>query len=143
MSCGTRGGLEGGGTVAYAAPASTRGAHDGMAEKVGKQGDRSMRDDSQSAGLSISLDNYEQFLPRPINSPRSLEACLRQGVDPKELVPHRVEDFMEQGTEREFAEMQHQHFERKRKGGTAPGRGWGGARADPRLRRDRREAEAV
>lgn len=100
-----------------------------MSVKAGKQSDGFTGADSRSAGLSISLDNYEQFLPRPINSPRSLEACLRQGVDPKELVPHHVEDFMEQGMEREFAEMQHQHFERKRKGGCPRG---------PRLGRRRR-----
>jgi hypothetical protein len=34
----------------------------------------------------VSLENYlKDKKPRIINSPRSLEACLRQGLDPAEL----------------------------------------------------------
>lgn len=38
----------------------------------------------------VTLENFMQHLPEPLNSPRSLEACLRQGIDPQELVPRYV-----------------------------------------------------
>ena len=44
----------------------------------------------------ITLDNFLQDGGRPnkINSPRSLEACLRQGIDPSELIPLKMEVFI-------------------------------------------------
>lgn len=71
---------------------------------------------SSSGPPLVTLDNFEEHVPRPINSPRSLEACLRLGVDPLDLVARDVESFLTKGTERALAEMQQQHFERRRKG---------------------------
>ena len=53
---------------------------------------------------------------RAINSPRSLEACLRVGIDPSELVPRTLKSFAKKGLEEDFVQKLHGNFERKRKG---------------------------
>ena len=53
---------------------------------------------------------------REINSPRSLEACLRIGIDPSELAPKTVRDFKTKGLRDEFAQKLYDAFERKRRG---------------------------
>lgn len=52
---------------------------------------------------------------REINSPRSLEACLRIGIDPSELAPKTVRDFKTKGLRDEFAQKLYDAFERKRR----------------------------
>ena len=39
--------------------------------------------------IPISIENFEDNdVTREINSPRSLESCLRSGLDPSELYPN-------------------------------------------------------
>ena len=56
-----------------------------------------MSDRSIKTGMRKQLVSLEDFLkgkkPRIINSPRSLEACLRQGLDPAELIPKSLAKF--------------------------------------------------
>ncbi|CAM9561739.1 unnamed protein product [Pylaiella littoralis] len=50
-----------------------------------------------------------------ISSPRSLEACLRSGCDPQELMPRRIKTFAVKGELPELAEIRHNFFETRRK----------------------------
>lgn len=49
-----------------------------------------------------------------INSPRSLEACLRSGYDPKELYAKKKVFFKDRGITDEMLEIKYDQFERKR-----------------------------
>ena len=68
----------------------------------------------------ITLDNFlqEDGRARKINSPRSLEACLRQGIDPSELRPLKLEVFIEEENEltglRDVAVAKYDHYEERR-----------------------------
>ena len=62
---------------------------------------------------SITLENF-QASQKPINSPRSLEACLRQGVDPAQLVPKPF--VVPKGKPEVVAKTEHEHYERRRVG---------------------------
>ena len=46
--------------------------------------------------MSVSVLSFLQ-VDAPIDSPRSLEACLRQGIDPMELRNKVLNDFTERG----------------------------------------------
>ena len=66
----------------------------------------------------IALD---EFLERgtKLTSPRSLEACLRCGIEPEELLPQDLESFIPKGLERddlerEAAQIRYNHFENLR-----------------------------
>jgi hypothetical protein len=52
---------------------------------------------------------------REINSPRSLEACLRVGIDPSELAQRGVRSFNRKGLEEDLVIKLHTAFEKKRK----------------------------
>lgn len=45
--------------------------------------------------MIISLDNFDEHgRSKPyLNSPRSLEACKRQGIEPEELIIRTIEDI--------------------------------------------------
>ena len=68
----------------------------------------------------ITLDNFLQDGGRPnkINSPRSLEACLRQGIDPSELIPLKMEVFIKEEEEltglQDVAVAKYEHYEERR-----------------------------
>ena len=65
----------------------------------------------------ISVLNFEQAEPgSEINSPRTLEACLRAGYDPSELLPKQRKHFKEKGLTDEMIDIKFQTFERKRQG---------------------------
>ncbi|CAM9178745.1 unnamed protein product [Sphacelaria rigidula] len=51
----------------------------------------------------------------PISSPRSLEACLRSGWDPQELMPRKPKSFAVRGELPELTEIRHNFFETRRK----------------------------
>mmetsp|Transcript_13092 Transcript_13092/g.17119 ORF Transcript_13092/g.17119 Transcript_13092/m.17119 type:complete len:523 (-) Transcript_13092:192-1760(-) len=55
--------------------------------------------------------NYE-----PINSPRSLEACLRSGFDPEGLLPMSMEEFKNshRGIPADILQMKFEHTEKRR-----------------------------
>ena len=52
--------------------------------------------------------------PRVINSPRSLESCLRQGLDPAELIPKSLSKFQAENALREVAQVKFEHYEERR-----------------------------
>jgi hypothetical protein len=78
---------------------------------------------AKELGLKRRLINLDNFLqdngrPRKINSPRSLEACLRQGIDPSELIPLTLDVFIEEEQEltgvRDVAVTKYEHYEERR-----------------------------
>lgn len=65
----------------------------------------------------ISIDNFEDGEnTREINSPRSLEACLRAGLDPSQLYPKSREAFVSKKLTKEMIDVKYDHFEKKRQG---------------------------
>ena len=73
-----------------------------------------MKADSSRKRISLeSLEEYEQR--RTVNTPRSLEACFREGIDPSELLYRPPEDFYEQGLSPRIQELNFNLFEAKRK----------------------------
>lgn len=65
----------------------------------------------------ISVLNFEQAEGgAEINSPRTLEACLRAGYDPSELLPRQRRAFKEKGLTEEMIDIKFSTFERKRQG---------------------------
>jgi hypothetical protein len=66
----------------------------------------------------ISVLNFEQQAEggAEINSPRTLEACLRAGYDPTELLPRPRKAFKEKGLSEEMVNIKFNSFERKRQG---------------------------
>jgi len=77
-----------------------------------------MSDRSIKTGMRKQLVSLEDFLkgkkPRIINSPRSLEACLRQGLDPAELIPKSLAKFQQEEDLREVAQVKYEHNEERR-----------------------------
>eukprot|EP01031_Cornospumella_fuschlensis_P032598 gene32598-39414_t len=67
--------------------------------------------------ILISVENFEESggRYREINSPRTLEACLRCGLDPSELYPKQKRDLYEKGLTKEMMEIKVNFFEKKRK----------------------------
>lgn len=66
----------------------------------------------------ITIDNFEESNGkyREINSPRTLEACLRSGLDPTELYPRPKSDFKEKGLTKEMLDIKYSTFQEKRLG---------------------------
>ena len=65
----------------------------------------------------ISIVNFDDSGEGPeINSPRSLEACLRSGYDPKELMAKKKTFFKGRGITDEMLEIKYEQFEKKRAG---------------------------
>lgn len=66
----------------------------------------------------ISAENFEEPSGRyrEINSPRTLEACLRSGLDPSELYPRPKSEFKEKGLTKEMIDIKYQVFQQKREG---------------------------
>ena len=68
--------------------------------------------------ILFSVENFEESGGnyREINSPRSLEACLRSGLDPAELYPHQRKDFASKTLTDEMVDIKYNTFEKKRQG---------------------------
>jgi hypothetical protein len=66
----------------------------------------------------ISVENFEDATGkyREINSPRTLEACLRCGLDPTELYARPKGQFKEKGLTPEMLDVKYQTFQTKRLG---------------------------
>lgn len=66
--------------------------------------------------ILVSVENFEEGGGnyREINSPRTLEACLRSGLVPAELYPQPRKHFHEPGITKEMAEVKYNFFEKKR-----------------------------
>jgi len=69
------------------------------------------------AGASVNIDNYLNNPDKPIDSPRTLEACLRCGVDTAELYPQPLEAFKANSREPDaLTQIKFDHYEKRRKG---------------------------
>ncbi|KAH9601320.1 hypothetical protein LSM04_008238 [Trypanosoma melophagium] len=71
----------------------------------------------QTHAEMVSLKNFEQ-VPRikgVFNSPRSLRACQIEGVNPTELLPRQIKDFMGPGVPENIAGLRQMAFENRRK----------------------------
>lgn len=68
--------------------------------------------------ILFSVENFEESGGnyREINSPRSLEACLRSGLDPAELYPRPQKDFVSKNLTDEMVDIKYKAFEKKRMG---------------------------
>ena len=67
--------------------------------------------------IPISVENFEDGeTAREINSPRSLESCLRSGLDPSELFPKAFEKFSCKNLTKEMVQIKLENFEKKRRG---------------------------
>lgn len=70
--------------------------------------------------MIISLENFDEYgRSKPIlNSPRSLEACKRQGIEPEELIKKTVEQikhiYKDSHNDRKSLEIKAQHYEARR-----------------------------
>mmetsp|Transcript_11066 Transcript_11066/g.18078 ORF Transcript_11066/g.18078 Transcript_11066/m.18078 type:complete len:505 (-) Transcript_11066:241-1755(-) len=63
----------------------------------------------------VTILNFDDSGSGPeINSPRSLEACLRSGYDPKELFTKKKSFFKGRGVTEDMAEIKYDQFEKKR-----------------------------
>lgn len=49
-----------------------------------------------------------------INSPKSLEACRKEGIDPKELLHRPFKEFENSALRPEIAQMRYEYYENKR-----------------------------
>ena len=73
-----------------------------------------MKPNSSRKRISLeTVDDYEQ--QQTVNTPKSLEACYREGIDPLELLYRPPEDFYEQGLSPRVQELNFNLFEAKRK----------------------------
>ena len=72
---------------------------------------------SNPATELVSIDNFHEHPNEQINSPRTLEACLRCGVDTAELYPQPIDAFKANNRE-VFAltKIKFDHCEEKRQG---------------------------
>ncbi len=66
--------------------------------------------------ILFSVENFEENggSYREINSPRTLEACLRSGLDPAELFPKSRNAFNTKNLTKEMADIKYEAFEKKR-----------------------------
>lgn len=66
--------------------------------------------------LIITIENFEDGgNVREINSPRTLEACLRSGLDPRELAPKPRGAFASKDLTKAMIDAKIQMFEKKRR----------------------------
>lgn len=66
--------------------------------------------------LIINIENFEDGgAAREMNSPRTLEACLRSGLDPKELAPQPRSSFLSKTLTKEMVDAKLAMFEKKRR----------------------------
>ena len=66
--------------------------------------------------ILFSVENFEENNGnyREINSPRTLEACLRSGLDPAELYPKSRAQFASKTLTKEMVDIKYDAFEKKR-----------------------------
>lgn len=67
------------------------------------------------AEILFSIENFQEGSEtRDINSPRSLEACLRTGIDPLEVLPKGRNMFKSRTMSPQYLDIKCQNFEKKR-----------------------------
>jgi hypothetical protein len=64
----------------------------------------------------VTIHNFESADAAEINSPRTLEACLRSGIDPQELYYKSKKAFKVKGMEDKFTDIKYEAHEKKRQG---------------------------
>ncbi|KAJ1441189.1 hypothetical protein B484DRAFT_442846 [Ochromonadaceae sp. CCMP2298] len=66
--------------------------------------------------ILFSVENFEEGAGayREISSPRTLEACLRSGLDPAELYPKQKQEFMNKTYTAQMLDIKYSTFEKKR-----------------------------
>lgn len=64
----------------------------------------------------ITVLNFEDYPGHEINSPRTLEACLRCGYEPTELLPKNKKAFSSKELTDDMITRKFDAFERKRRG---------------------------
>ena len=62
--------------------------------------------------MAYSLENFEGVYP--LTSPRSIEACLLEGIDPQELRALTAKDFENKNTPKRAAQVLHENYEIRR-----------------------------
>ncbi len=63
----------------------------------------------------MTIENFnEDGAVREINSPRTLEACLRVGLDPVELIPKSRNAFVSKDLTKQMIDIKYETFEKKR-----------------------------
>ena len=63
----------------------------------------------------VTLENVEDLGRNAvINSPRSLESCLRLGIDTCELVTKDITDFRQRFVPETVSKIKHEHYEKRR-----------------------------
>jgi hypothetical protein len=67
--------------------------------------------------MKISLTNFDEHRKNPpyLTSPRSLDACDRQGIRPEELLHRPSQSFFEKGIPDEVVKLRYEHYESRRK----------------------------
>ena len=70
---------------------------------------------ASAQGLTESINAATTSTALPALTPRSAEACRRNGIDPRELVPLPVEAFAEPDQPQELQEVKFAHYEAGRK----------------------------
>jgi hypothetical protein len=64
----------------------------------------------------VSLENLDEFEEKlVVNTPRSLEACFKEGVEPEELLYIPIEKFQQPGLSPRIQKLHYDFFESKRK----------------------------
>jgi hypothetical protein len=67
--------------------------------------------------LVFSIENFDHNGEyRELNSPRTLEACLRTGLDPSEVFPRAPKEFATKGLAKQMVDIKAANFEKKRIG---------------------------
>jgi hypothetical protein len=66
--------------------------------------------------ILFSVENFEENAGayREISSPRTLEACLRSGLDPAELYPKEKKEFLNKTYTTQMLDIKYSNFEKKR-----------------------------
>jgi hypothetical protein len=65
--------------------------------------------------ITVDINNYiDGNEYKEINSPRTMEACLRQGVDPSDLYPRDKESYRRKGMTSDMLDLAYANAERKR-----------------------------
>ena len=65
----------------------------------------------------VSIENFvDGEIVRELNSPRTLEACLRAGLDPSELYPKSLDAFKSKRLTSEMVALKLENYDKKRRG---------------------------
>ena len=73
--------------------------------------------------ISVTLDNFEELgRNHTINSPRSIEACLRLGLDTSQMISKSIDDYKGRYVPDAVAQVKYDHAEKRRQENLAEAR---------------------